>query len=419
MKKAPSTVSESLLRKSAWTDPNRVDDLAKKPAVGWRGGLKLFTLAFVSLSGVAALEGALKIGSDAVLTTEVQGVAEYHSNVFRRDKGLEVILPVEDDWIREGRVRFNLSNDTEESAGQARLTSGVRQLWFSENSQLDTALFDIEGLIGYEGARVRSSLSSFYVENSLPDEDLRDDTGLLDRSNFKVNWDTTYQMTGASIFKFRADYSDITYEDPPNRDFNDRSSYGVNTKLLFDATSRFNVGLGGKARWYSVDIGSDWEDAAMFLSVEADVAADFELEANLGYGSQSFDMIGIESKDSVFAAISAKWNPTADTDLGVGFEKDFDSGGTGNALEYSRAEGFWRWRVSNALTVDTRAIYLERSYQANEREDNILRTTAALRWDGEGQWFGEFRLSYDENDSSILGFSYEDFVTRLMAGYRW
>ncbi|MGC6456549.1 MAG: outer membrane beta-barrel protein [Coraliomargaritaceae bacterium] len=365
----------------------------------------------------------------------------WDSNIFR------------DEYEEESDLTYILSPGLELNLGRGlssydmTVRTSYDFISYQENDQLDKNNFHINTSGVYRGSRLDLSGRLGYDENQITsgEDNMRRMMIEVEDVNGKINGE--YRLNPKFSFGAGAHYFDRSYAADTRNELADRNHLRFPFDLFYEWTPKVDLSAGytykageiddhqrGDTRFGGYDTtehffnvgarGNFFPKLSGFFKVGYRVQ-DREDSYNINKdgdrtridrGRGSGGLVGIDS--------GLTWNPTQKSTHNIVLERDFGVGGEGTTTEVSRIRIDSSYSLNPRWSASSNLGYTLRDYQARggenrNREDNQYLLGLGLNYTAPDYWRFSGGYSYQNNDSSREGYSYDNHHFYLTAQLRY
>ncbi|MDQ8188180.1 outer membrane beta-barrel protein [Pelagicoccus sp. SDUM812002] len=381
----------------------------------------LATAAAASTLTLAQYSTAQSVGvGEATLRFEAIGSLSYYSNPYLRDDFLDDILPVEDSFAFILDPTAILELGDEESHYELSGNAGLLIRRFDSISALDAEDFHVDLNAAFRSEKSYWNLNAAFAEVSLPEHHTRssDVTPESDRTNF--NWNGSYRYSTRTRIIGGLRYSERSFADSSQFDFSDWDYFSVPLRFVYQMTEKIELGGGVRYRSISQESFDQPSDLAWHLALEGEISTKVTTDLKIGILDQSGSVNTSSADGDLFINLKTRWQATDDS--GVVLELDRDSYPTGlnDSVLRQLIKISSDWKVSTKLLAQASISQMKESFDRSSREDTVDRVSIALNYlPSDSQLFSSVSLSYEDNDSNIVGFDYTSTLLNWTTGWRF
>ncbi len=349
----------------------------------------------------------LSIGDDLNIFFNGSAVLRYDTNVTRDDTDeIEDLLLIISPGIELNYGRGN---------GNITTIFGAHSTFYSDESRLDNTQGFFKTTAKYSGSRFSlNSLFSFREEeHNSNDSNVRGDfvrSRVLD-FNVKGSYDLSdkIDLESGVLFSGR-DYRNFQDQ------FNDRKTYSVPFSVYYAYSPKLDLSTGYRFRRTSVSGDHNSNDHLFDLGLRGELAP--KLQGHFRAGYQLRDISGKSNEGQLSLDSDLTWAISPLTQLTLGVERDFDTGGQGESLELTGGRVSIRHNFSPFISAQGKIAYRNYDYDG-DREDDNYSTSLILFYTP--TYYLQFSLDYTylENDSNLRGSSYRGHMLSLTSNVRY
>ena len=225
-----------------------------------------------------------------------------------------------------------------------------------------------------------------------------------------------------TLFGQRASFEiDFSLEDWEHLEdgFYDRQMFTVPVDLYFGLTP--DLELGGGYRYRQTELDRVWQGEDHFYHVGVRGRIGPAFEGDLKVGLQNRSVNGLPANETFPAAVSNfTWMASPRTTVWASLVKDLSTGRRGADIDEQSAQIAVRYVVSSLLMGNVNLRYTDADYRdGSGREDRYLNAGVSVTYTPRDF----FRLTagyiYQDNESSISGYSFENQVVNVSAALRY
>ena len=234
--------------------------------------------------------------------------------------------------------------------------------------------------------------------------------------------EVAFQFGAETLFGERATLEvDFSLEDWEYLDegFYDRQMLTVPVDLYFGLTP--DLELGGGYRYRQTELDRVWlsEDHFYHVGVRGKIGA--SLDGDLRVGLQNRTVNGLPTNETFLAAVSNfTWMASPRTTVGASLVRDLSTGRRGADINEQSAQIAVRYVISSLLMGNVNLRYTDADYRdGSGREDRYLHAGVSVTYTPRDF----FRLTagyiYQDNESNISGYSFENQIVNVSAALRY
>lgn len=201
--------------------------------------------------------------------------------------------------------------------------------------------------------------------------------------------------------------------------FYDQQMFTVPVDLYFGLTP--NLELGGGYRYRQTELDRVWQGDDHFYHVGMRGRIGPVFEGDLKVGLQNRTVNGLPANETFLAAVSNfTWMASPRTTVRASLVKDLSTGRQGADIDEQSAQIAVRYVVSSLLMGNVNLRYTDADYRdGSGREDRYLNAGVSVTYTPRDF----FRLTagyiYQDNESNISGYSFENQIVNVSAALRY
>lgn len=403
-----------------------------------------FVVILASVSSPVVVQSAplISIGDDIDIFFNGLSSVRWQSNVFY------------DEADEQDDVVFKVSPGFEMNVGRGlsdldlSIITRYDIIRHDELSDLDNELFHFKAISSYNTSRWDvSGLVSFSEDQSSgKDEDANQDGQINESESTIANLSGEYRLSPKFSVGSGVNHSNKQYQDQPG--LADRESFKVPVDVFYELTPKVDLSIGYTYTTTDVsgtmlgdtvngsEVGSyDKEDHFFNIGARGELLPKLSGFFKLGYRTSDSDdsskqtfVTGIpgaptstnrDSRGTMGLDTSFTYSNTPKLTTALTLHRGFDVGGTGEGTTKTSANLSARYTINSNYSASATSGYTLREYETSGREDNVYNMGFRLSYVPNRYWRLSTGYSYNENNSSILGQSYEAHMVDLSATLRY
>lgn len=403
-----------------------------------------FVVILASVSSPVVVQSAplISIGDDIDIFFNGLSSVRWQSNVFY------------DEADEQDDVVFKVSPGFEMNVGRGlsdldlSIITRYDIIRHDELSDLDNELFHFKAISSYNTSRWDvSGLVSFSEDQSSgKDEDANQDGQINESESTMANLSGEYRLSPKFSVGSGVNHSNKQYQDQPG--LADRESFKVPVDVFYELTPKVDLSIGYTYTTTDVsgtmlgdtvngsEVGSyDKEDHFFNIGARGELLPKLSGFFKLGYRTSDSDdsskqtfVTGIpgaptstnrDSRGTMGLDTSFTYSNTPKLTTALTLHRGFDVGGTGEGTTKTSANLSARYTINSNYSASATSGYTLREYETSGREDNVYNMGFRLSYVPNRYWRLSTGYSYNENNSSILGQSYEAHMVDLSATLRY
>ena len=403
-----------------------------------------FVVILASVSSPVVVQSAplISIGDDIDIFFNGLSSVRWQSNVFY------------DEADEQDDVVFKVSPGFEMNVGRGlsdldlSIITRYDIIRHDELSDLDNELFHFKAISSYNTSRWDvSGLVSFSEDQSSgKDEDANQDGQINESESTIANLSGEYRLSPKFSVGSGVNHSNKQYQDQPG--LADRESFKVPVDVFYELTPKVDLSIGYTYTTTDVsgtmlgdtvngsEVGSyDKEDHFFNIGARGDLLPKLSGFFKLGYRTSDSDDSSIQtfvtgipgaptstnrdSRGTMGLDTSFTYSNTPKLTTALTLHRGFDVGGTGEGTTKTSANLSARYTINSNYSASATSGYTLREYETSGREDNVYNMGFRLSYVPNRYWRLSTGYSYNENNSSKLGQSYEAHMVDLSASLRY
>lgn len=299
---------------------------------------------------------------------------------------------------------------------------------YDKNDAYDTETFHIKALGSYKAARleVKGSASFDEQQSALRDTATIARGTLSEYDNTAVNLDGEYELSPKFSFGAGAKYMEREFSGPLSSTYADRETIALPLDLFYELTPKVDLSIG--YQYSNSDISASTSRAAYetdshFLSVGArgELLPKLTGSFKVGYRQLDVDNSTTPDEDDSSLGLDANltWSATPKLTHDITVARDFGSASVGSRVEESSVNLRSSYAITGQWTGSTSLGYSLREYIGQNRDDAYI--TAGLRANYSLNQYWNFGggYSYSDNDTDLVGSSFDNHKIDLSASLRY
>lgn len=395
--------------------------------------------SLLKLLALSAFCAAPQLGSAAPLVS-VGDAADIYFNGYTSLESTSNVFRDEDDEVDDLVWRLVPGFEVNFGRGASNLDLSLITRYeirrYAEEDQLDTELFSIRAQGAYRSSRLDLSgnLGFSETKTSTGDSNVNlDDLVESDNVNGALNGE--YRFSPKFSFGSGLSYSEREYKAPFDAYFADRETVRIPVDLFYELTPKVDLSGGYSYTETSVDaidgppqVSSAYDQKSHFFNIGArgNLLPKLTGFFKVGYRVSDNDdrtvniVQTIPGRDDGMLGLDADftWAISPKLSAQLGASRDFGTGGEGQSTENTSVNMSFDYSINSYFSATAFGSYTNRDYDT-DRDDDQTRLGARLNYTPNEFWSFGGGYTYDENDSSIDGNSYEDHRFDITASLRY
>lgn len=381
----------------------------------------LTTATAASTVALAQTATAQSVGiGEATLRVEAIGSASYYSNPYLRDKAFDSILPVEDSFalIVDPTVVLEMGDD--KSRYQVSGDAGIVIRRFDSISALDAEDLHFDFDAAFRGDKSRWNLNASFAEVSLPEHHTRRADAIPDSDRTNLSWNGSYRYSTRTRLTGGVNYYERSFSDSSEFNFSDYENFSVPIRFFYQMTEKVELGGGVRYRDISQENFDQPSDLAWHLALEGEISNKVTADVKIGILDQSGSTNTSSADGDLFMNIRTRWQATPDSGITLELDRDSYPTGLNDSVLREEIKISADWKVSTKLLAEASLSQMKENFDRSNREDKVDRASVALNYlPSDSQLFSTVSLSFENNNSNLVGFDYKSTIFNWTSGWRF
>lgn len=359
----------------------------------------------------------VSLGNNVDLFINSSAAVRYVSNIFLDDVSVTGTESSDTYYILTPGVELRYGDPG--GAGDFTLVYRHDIKRYSDFSRLDIDNPNLSIVSGYAGAAFDFDLSARYYQTDQSTADIQRTGRLVVRDIINVNTTGEYILSPKTSFSAGIVYNEVEFEDASLGFFN-RDSLAVPLNFYWQYSPLLDFGVGYRYRNTEVDSAASrgTTDHFFFLTTRGELAPKLSSEFRFGVQKRDFDAGGDNSSFSMGGNFTYAFTPKASARLDL--SRDFDIAGTGDSTETTRGAVRFTYAFSPLMSGRANFSYSNREYaDPSTRADDTISAGFALDYNPNDYVRISAGYTYQENDSSVAGSSFDNSTVNVSASLRY
>lgn len=381
------------------------------------------TAVLLSGSKIAVASPLVSIGDNTDIFFNGSSSVKSSSNVYQSENNeqSDTVLEFKPGFeVNVGRGASNLD--------LTLLTSYTIRRYASEDT-LDSELFSTHLVGSYQGSRLELNGAAGFAETkSNVDAPGNNDHVESDITNLSVGGE--YEFSPKFSFGAAIKYNEREYQSPFDTVLADNESVTLPFDLYYEATPKVDLSVGYE--YTDREVGENLGAAAAydqeihFINVGArgQLLPKLNGSFRIGYKTADTDRNSTLTNGSDQNTLGLKadltYNATPKLVTRLGLGRDIDASSSGTAIETTRINLSGTYVINSYFTALAGLSFQTREYDGqNDREDDQLGFNARLSYTPNEFWTVSGGYSLKDNDSDVVGLSYDESIFDLSVSLRY
>lgn len=281
---------------------------------------------------------------------------------------------------------------------------------YSDNSHLNTNLFNGDFLTRYDDGKLKLNFNVGYHELNQNTADVR---GLVRRDVFSAGGNAEVEISQITAVGAGVAFNHENYK--RSRPYTDSDSLTVPLDFYYKWTPKVDLSVGYRYRDYQVDVGEDSQDHFFNIGARGEFSPKLTGKFQIGLNTRELDRGGDESQLGVDGSFAYEISPK--TNLQFGASNDYGTSPTGLQQENLTLNGMITTKISEEWSVNFGLSW--RSIDYGTRTDDYMEGQIGTTYIVNANVRINAGYTYRDYSSDLRGAEFKNNVFGVAANFRY